>query len=142
MKPIPGIFRGLLAAAFLGVTRASVTAQIAVKTVFVGHPGNPVDTNGRGSVSYTFEIGRFETTIEEYTAFLNAVAKDDPHGLYNANMADDGNVAGIQRTGSPGSYVYSVMGNGQRPITYVSWFDAARFANWLHNGQPSGAQTA
>ena len=27
-----------------------------------------------------------------------------------------------------------------RPVNYVSWGDAARFANWLHNGQPTGAQ--
>jgi hypothetical protein len=26
-----------------------------------------------------------------------------------------------------------------RPITYVSWFDAARFANWMTNGQGSGS---
>ena len=26
-----------------------------------------------------------------------------------------------------------------RPISYVSWFDAARFANWMTNGQGSGA---
>jgi hypothetical protein len=25
-------------------------------------------------------------------------------------------------------------------VNYVSWADAARFANWLHNGQPTGAQ--
>jgi len=27
-----------------------------------------------------------------------------------------------------------------RPVNYVSWGDAARFTNWLHNGQPSGLQ--
>lgn len=27
---------------------------------------------------------------------------------------------------------------GDRPITWVSWFDAARFANWLENRQGSG----
>jgi len=27
-----------------------------------------------------------------------------------------------------------------RPVNYVSWCDAARFANWLHNGQTTGAQ--
>ncbi|MFM9133933.1 MAG: SUMF1/EgtB/PvdO family nonheme iron enzyme, partial [bacterium] len=27
-----------------------------------------------------------------------------------------------------------------RPITYVNWFDAARFANWMANGRPTGAQ--
>jgi formylglycine-generating enzyme required for sulfatase activity len=25
-------------------------------------------------------------------------------------------------------------------VNFVSWGDAARFANWLHNGQPTGAQ--
>jgi hypothetical protein len=25
-------------------------------------------------------------------------------------------------------------------VNYVSWADAVRFANWLHNGQPTGAQ--
>ena len=25
-------------------------------------------------------------------------------------------------------------------MNYVSWYDAARFANWLQNGQPTGAQ--
>ena len=35
-----------------------------------------------------------------------------------------------------------VAGSGNKPITFVSWFDAARFCNWLHNGQPSGAQNA
>ena len=29
---------------------------------------------------------------------------------------------------------------GNRPITYVSWFDCARFSNWMSNGQPRGAQ--
>jgi len=27
-----------------------------------------------------------------------------------------------------------------RPVNYVSFWDACRFANWLHNGQPTGAQ--
>ena len=48
---------------------------------------------------------------------------------------------GIARSGSSGSYSYSVIGSsGNFPITYVSWGDAARFANWLQNGQPTGAQ--
>ena len=29
-------------------------------------------------------------------------------------------------------------GSGNKPITYVSWFDAARFCNWVQNGQGSG----
>jgi hypothetical protein len=26
------------------------------------------------------------------------------------------------------------------PVNFVSWYDCLRFANWLHNGQPTGAQ--
>jgi hypothetical protein len=29
---------------------------------------------------------------------------------------------------------------GNRPVKWVSWGDAARFANWLTNGQPTGPQ--
>ena len=68
--------------------------------------------------------------------FLNAVAATDTYALYNSSMATDLNAAGISRSGSPGSYTYGVVGSANHPITYVSWGDAARFANWLHNGQP------
>ena len=49
--------------------------------------------------------------------------------------------ANIQRTGSSPNYSYSVAADwANRPVNYVSFWDAARFANWLHNGQPTGAQ--
>jgi formylglycine-generating enzyme required for sulfatase activity len=53
-------------------------------------------------------------------------------------MVTDLNSAGINRTGSSGSYSYSVIGSGSRPVAWVSWFDAARMANWMQNGQPTG----
>ncbi len=55
-------------------------------------------------------------------------------------MATNLNIAGIARSGSSGTYTYSVIGSANHPITYVNWGDAARFANWLHNGQPTGAE--
>ena len=46
---------------------------------------------------------------------------------------------GITRAGSPDSYTYSVMpGRGNMPVNCVSFWDACRFANWLHNGQGAG----
>jgi formylglycine-generating enzyme required for sulfatase activity len=70
------------------------------------------------------------------------VAATDTYGLYNPRMATDLNIAGIARAGTSGSYDYSVIGSQNHPVTYVSWGDAARFSNWLNNGQPTGAQNA
>jgi formylglycine-generating enzyme required for sulfatase activity len=112
-----------------------------IDTVAVGDAGNGADANGYGAVAYEYKIGKYEVTIGQYTTFLNAVAATDTYSLYHANMAADGNIAGIARSGSSGSYSYSVLGSGSRPITYVSWFDAARFANWVNNGATAGAST-
>lgn len=106
-----------------------------VEFVTVGNPGNPADsTTGAGSVGYVYRIGKFEVKISEYAEFLNTKAKSDPYGLWHVWMSD-GSITGIGRTGSSGSYVYTVIGSGNRPIGNVNWFDAARFVNWLHNGQ-------
>jgi formylglycine-generating enzyme required for sulfatase activity len=44
--------------------------------------------------------------------------------------------SGIARTGSPGSYNYSVQrGRADYPVNYINLFMAMRFANWMNNGQ-------
>ena len=82
-------------------------------------------------------MGKYDVTIGQHAAFLNSVAKTDTYSLYNPKMGTDGTVAGIQQNSSSGSYTYSVIGSPNRPITYVSWFDAARFSNWMTPGQGS-----
>ena len=121
------------------------TEDIAISTV--GDPGNATDTSGSpgttcyygyGSVAYTFGIGTYDVTLNQYTTFLNAVATtSDLYGLYNPSLATNLNVAGIAQSGVPGNYSYSTIGDGNRPVTYVSWFDSVRFTNWLQNGQPT-----
>lgn len=119
--------------------------------VLVGNAGNAgmgrsahvTTTLGFGAVGYEYLMGKYEVTAGQYTEFLNAVAKSDPNNLWNPNMATDsyGRACGIVRQGVDGSYVYSVAGDlANRPVNYVSLWDAARFANWLHNGKPTGAQ--
>ena len=71
---------------------ACIAQAITIDTVTVGDPGNAADTHhsgttGYGSVSYTYNIGKYEVTAGQYTAFLNAVAKTDTYGLYNTDMA-------------------------------------------------------
>jgi len=90
-----------------------------------------------------------EPTSHEVTAgdteFLNAVAATDTYGVYHTWMDYDADPSregcNSKRQGAPGSYTYSVASDwANRPVNYVSWADATRFANWMHNGQPTGAQ--
>lgn len=126
-------------------------AVVSFEWATVGNPGNEEDTRyalpglGFGNVNYSYRISKHEVTNAQYVEFLNAV---DPTGsnadlgyrdgfLYNENMA--GNLGGIEKTGTiDGARYVSKAGREQKPVTYVSFFDAMRFINWLHNGQGSG----
>ena len=132
-------------AAILLAAGGTGMGQITIETVPVGNPGNAPDTRhsypGHGAVGYEFSIGRYEVTAGQYAVFLNAVAATDVYELYNTNMWSSSYGCKIQRSGLSDSYTYSVAADwADRPVNYVSWGDAARFANWLHNGQPIGPQ--
>ena len=87
----------------------SVQAAITIETVSVGDPGNAGDWGGaQGAVSYEYEIGKYEITAGQYTAFLNAVAATDTYELYNDRMWSVAQGCKIQQSGSAGSYTYSV----------------------------------
>jgi formylglycine-generating enzyme required for sulfatase activity len=126
---------------------SAAQANITIDTVAVGNAGNAADTRemddgttNYGAVGYAYIIGKYEVTAGQYTAFLNAVAATDPYGLYNTSMTSTYG-CNIQRSGTSGGYTYSVASDwANRPVNYVSWGDSARFSNWLHNGQPTGAQ--
>lgn len=110
--------------------------------VRVGHPGNTADSTTYGAVANPFRIGKFEVTNTEYTTFLNAVAATDANSLYIASMASDPR-GGITQSGVSGSFTYAVKADmGDKPVNFVSFWEACRFCNWLHNGQPTGAQDA
>ncbi len=127
-------------AAVTGLAASVAMASIAIPTVPIGNPGNardPSTGNLYGSVAYAYNIGATEVTNAQYAAFLNAKAASDPFNLYLEEMG--GSLGGITRSGSAGSYTYSaVSGRANNPVNYVSFWDATRFANWLHNGQGSG----
>jgi MYXO-CTERM domain-containing protein len=135
--------RPVLGGTIAGLAASVASAQITIPTVPVGNPGNAADSTGFGSVAYSYNIGTYEVTAGQYTAFLNAVAATDTNALYNTNMANAVSGSGITRGGSSGTYTYSVNAMFvNRPVNYVSFWDATRFANWLHNGQPAGTQSA
>ncbi|MHC5165874.1 MAG: formylglycine-generating enzyme family protein, partial [Planctomycetota bacterium] len=127
---------------------SSIASAVTIDWVTVGNPGNIADTtfgspNPCGAVDYEYQIGKYEVTAGQYTEFLNAVAATDTYGLYSASMWSDSEGCKIERSGSDGSYTYWVASDyADRPVNYVSWYDCLRFANWLHNGQPTGPQDA
>lgn len=114
--------------------------DVGIEMVAVGDPGNAADTNGFGAVNEIYRIGLFELTNEQYVEFLNAVAADDPNGLYDTVMTTSLR-GGIIRSGAPGSFTYTLKPNfGNKPASGFCWTDGARFCNWLHNGKPVGPQ--
>lgn len=127
---------------FLTTLLAAMRATgVTMDWVTIGDPANACrsQSNGcYGSVGYVYRMSAHEVTNGQYAEFLNAVAPTDTHALYNPDMAVYG---GIARTGTPGSYTYSaIAGRENMPVNWVSFNDALRFTNWLHNGQPSGLQ--
>jgi sulfatase modifying factor 1 len=133
--------RSLLTLAATAALITSAAASVTIHYVSVGHAGNAADpTTGFGAVAYDYRIGKYEVTNAQYCEFLNAV---DPSGanandVYNAVMGSDR--GGITFTSySVDGAKYTIMSNmGDKPVNSVSWYDAARFTNWMHNGQGSG----
>ena len=122
----------------------SVATAGIIDWVTVGDPGNTADTDpaGYGAVAASFQIMKYEFTNQLYTEFLNSVAATtDTYSLYNASMGSDPR-GGITQSGSSGAYTYSAKTDmGDKPVNYVSWFDAARVSNWLMNGATSSSST-
>ena len=143
------------------------SGQTSLKFVTVGDPNNPPSQVWPyGSIGYVYDMGKCDVTIGQYCQFLNAVAATDTYALYNSNMALGAGLGcptvGIAQSGSPGSYTYSVSYNSAAWSTYatnypslypsasaaandcpaysVNWGEAARFCNWLQNGQPTGPE--
>jgi formylglycine-generating enzyme len=131
---------------------ASLAQAVTIDLVPVGNPGNTQDIQPNGifgRVTTSYQIGETEVTNAQYVDFLNAKAATDPYELYNTGMTQF--EGGIIRATTANGYTYSikpaVAGAGpggtdytyaDKPVVYVSWYDAIRFANWMNNGQGSG----
>ncbi len=118
----------------------------------IGAPGNACEPQAAtglpggcfGSVASSYLIGTHEVTNRQYALFLNAVDPSGANalGLYNTLMGSDPINGGINATGTGFGARYAVKpGFADRPVTWVSWYDSARFANWMHNGTTLFADT-
>lgn len=115
---------------------------------FIGDLGNQPDPDtGKGQVSYYYGMSDKEITVGQWTEFLNSVAfYDDPYSLWKSEMNDNKDI-GIQQKYDGLYYCYSIQNCSSidcfapeynRPMRYLTWFDVARYCNWLHNNKKSG----
>lgn len=96
--------------------------QFQIEFVSIGNPGNAADTTGSpapaGGVAYIFNLGKFEISRSQ-------IEKANLAGILGITMAD--------------MTLYG--GNGlNRPATGITWYEAAKFVNYLNISQ--GKQAA
>lgn len=98
--------------AVTNIVSADIVQGINIDFVTIGNTGNAPDTRimsdntkGYGAVDYVYHIGKYEITANQWQTINNA--------------------AGI---GDPGSR------SGDLPTANISWYDAARFCNYLTTG--------
>ena len=119
-----GLIAGLLVGTGMNaeaITIAHGGDSVDIDFVDIGNAGNTadiiqLDPNGvnPGAVAYNYSIGTFEVTVAQWTAVRS----------YDANV------------GSPSAF------SGSQPTANASWYEAAKFANWLTSGDAlQGAYT-
>ena len=123
----------LSSCAIVAALITSASATVTMDWVSIGNANNAADQlTGYGAVDHAYRIGKYEVTNAQYGEFLNAKGQSNSNGVYNASMP----TLGITQSGTSGSFSYTVTtALANRPVVLVSWFDAARFANWMMNGQ-------
>ena len=116
----------ILILSFLALGYQSASAQLVTESfgsganqftmdfVTIGNPNNAADTTGApnpaGSVGYIYNLGKYEVSRDMITKANSAGSL----GITMADMSDMG-------------------GNGvNRPATGISWYEAARYVNWLN----------
>lgn len=111
----------------------------------IDHPGNAPYVQDRGpdlppllygGVNYSYRISKTEMRASDWLEFANAfVGLGDPFDI--GHQVDSWT---LQTAYGPGGIpAYFTLRNGQAPdriqLMNVSWFNAARYCNWLHNNK-------
>jgi formylglycine-generating enzyme len=107
-------YQSVWAQSLLQESFGSGANQFTMDFVTIGNPGNAADTTGSpnpvGSVAYSYKIGKYEVSRDMIT-------KANSAGSLGITMSD----------------MNSYGGNGvNKPATGTSWYEAAKYVNWLN----------
>lgn len=109
------------------------------------YPGGPPPVPslaGRGSVAYTYRIARTEVTTAQWMEFVNTYSVRGGSWTWFAAPTFWG--ATPDPTYSGPGVRWRLDGTnpdaGRLPVADITWHDAARFCNWLHNGKGTTLQ--
>ena len=109
-------------------------AEDRFDTAVAYSPNNQRTIPNLGRVNYGYQISKYEVTNAEYLQFLQSIDR-------NAQSADSYYVTtNIYNDDSKGitvvnnAYVLTDSKYANAPVTYITYDNAIRFINWLHNG--------
>jgi len=84
--------------------------QFSIEFVQIGNPGNTADTNGQGAVPYIYNIGKYEVSRDPIIkANAEAGLNIDMYGFFTDSL--------------------------KNPAPHVSWYEFAKFANYLNTSK-------
>jgi len=122
----------MCAAAVAGMFLALAPAAQAMEFVTIGNPGNADDTHGDGygGVAYTYRIGKYEVTADEWNASGVGDAAD-PHWTGSQPAAyfswhEAAQFANWMTTGDKNNGYYTIDGSGNASIPSQSHYDYAQ----------------
>ena len=79
------------------------TNQFIINFSRIGNPGNVPDSNGYGAVAYTYQIGTYDISANQFNAAIASGLSNVTAGYWSNNQ----------------------------PVANVTWYKAAAFVNWL-----------
>ena len=119
---------------FVALASCPFAIAITIPTVPIGNAGNQANlffepcpgglcSVGIGSVSYNYQIGKYEVTNAQYVEFLNSADPSgaNPLALYNGSMTTNANGGINFANGALNGAKYSVKaGHGSNAVVFVS----------------------
>lgn len=92
-----------------------------------------------GRVNHIYDISSYEITNSQYLAFLQSIdpTAENASEYYVTTNAYENNSKGIVISNNTYTLTDSKYSNA--PVVYISYLNAIRFINWLHNGSLSYA---